>query len=113
MADTALNIIAVVSLTILGLSLLVLTVSLLPLISQASALLLNVNEVLKTFKEQIMPNIVELSSIVGKAKKMVESGQSLTNKISGSAAAITKGLKAGLSSYFKSNKSEVNKEVSI
>jgi uncharacterized protein YoxC len=102
----ALEIIAVVSLSILGVSLLVLVIALVPILSQALRTLSSLNELLKAVNEQIMPNMVELSNLAGKAGKVVQKGQDIGVKLSDSALALTNGLKASIGAYFGNKNSK-------
>lgn len=95
------EIISVVSLTLLGVSLFTLVISLLPILSQATKLLGSLNDLTKSLNEKILPNLAEFSEVFSGAKKMIDKGQNLSDKISKSAEALTEGLRVGFQSYFK------------
>ena len=103
MNNDVINIIAVVSLSLLGVSLLVLVISLIPLINQGVRTLVTVDEIAKLVKEKIIPNLADISEVLGKTNNLVKQGETLTNKVSQSAGALIQGIKAGLGSYLDRN----------
>ncbi|MDX1920348.1 MAG: hypothetical protein SFU25_06390 [Candidatus Caenarcaniphilales bacterium] len=105
MNSEVLEIIAVVSLTILAISLLIVVVAVVPILSQASKLLSSVDETVKALNTRIMPNLADLSDILGKTKKMVDQGQNLTTKVGQTASAISEGIKKGINTYLNKGKS--------
>jgi len=105
MSVNSIEVVTVVSLTILAVSLFALMIALLPLLSQAGRLLSNLNDTVKTLNERILPNFAEFSEVFSGAKKMIDKGQNLSDKLSKSAGAWTEGLRAGLKAYF-SNKTK-------
>lgn len=99
------EVIAVVSLTVLSISLLILVVAFVPLLSQVSKLLNSVDETIKSLNTRIMPNLADLSDILGKTKKMVDQGQHFGSKLGQTASALTQGLKNGINTYLKKGSS--------
>jgi uncharacterized protein YoxC len=93
----SIEIIAVISLAILAISLFTLIIALIPILSQANRTLSNLNETLKILNDQIMPNLSDLSGLVGKAKHLsTKVGDSTKNVV----VALKDGLRAGLGKYF-------------
>jgi uncharacterized protein YoxC len=98
----ALDIIAIVSLTILGISMLVLVISMVPLLSQLNQLLQSLNQTVTIINDKVLPNVADFSDVLKSAKKIIDKGQNIGDKINKSASALTEGIKTGIQSYFKS-----------
>ena len=94
---SSIEVIAIVSLSILAVSLFVLVIALIPLLAQANRTLTNLNETLRIVNEQIMPNVSDLTSIVGKAKD-------LSSKVGDSTKNIVSALKSKINNYFGGKK---------
>jgi uncharacterized protein YoxC len=101
MSAQVIEVIAVVSLTILAVSLIILVFAVIPLLSQLIKLLNNLDETVKSLNTKILPNLAEISDLVGKTKKFVDQGQNLGDKFGKTALALGEGLKSGIKSYFK------------
>lgn len=91
------EVIAIISLALLAISLFTLVIALIPLLSQANRTLANLNETIKMLNEQIMPNVSELTSIVGKAKNF-------SAKVGDSTKTAFSALKVKLNNYFGGKK---------
>jgi|GEM_PF-6605041 len=93
---STLDIIAIIALTIMGISFLIFTIALTPILLEIYKLLVSVRSMTETVEKKIMPNAVRASEFVEKAGQLqVNLGQSVRKSF----LAVTEGVKVGLNSY--------------
>ncbi len=100
------DLLAVISLTILGLCFLILLIVLIPLISQMQRLIAKLEEILNILHKEIMPNFSEFSNIFGQAGKFANNSKIASTKLFASIRAYKEGIKTALKTYFSKNKGE-------
>ena len=101
---TTIDIVVIVSLSILAISILIFVLFLIPILIDLQRLLAIVSKIVSDINGEILPNIKRLSGILGNASKVAANGKQLSSKLFDSVHIIKKGLLAGIATYFASGK---------
>ena len=96
-----LDIVAVVSLSLLGISFLIFVISVIPVLVQLQRLFLTLQQIADNIKTDVMPEVKQFSSIFGDAGRVAEQGKNIGSKLVQSVKLLSQGIKTGLDSYFK------------
>lgn len=98
------DIITVSSITLLAVCLFMLLFFLVPILVDLQKILLIVHKILSEIHGDIMPNVKDVCSVIGKTSQTAQKGQDLSRRFLESMKNTSKALSIGINSYISSNK---------